>query len=178
MDRFDACLAVVLRFEGGYSDDPSDPGGATNHGVTQRAYDAFRDALHDPRRAVIAIEDGEVKAIYRADYWLRTHCDVAAAPLDLALFDSAVNSGPTQAARWLQHALGVTADGRIGPQTLTALRLCDPREVAVLVIDQREAFDRDLAKHRPTLAKFLRGWLHRLDGLRVACDLPHVGVIP
>lgn len=170
LDRFDSALAFVLRWEGGYSDAQADHGGATNHGITQRVYDAFRSALNDPLRPVREIEDGEVKAIYRADYWLRARCDSCPAPLDLVLFDSAVNSGVTQATRWMQRALGVTADGVAGPHTLAAIAACIPRVTARVLIDHREVLLRTLGA-REGQGKFLAGWLNRTTALRAAAGV-------
>lgn len=115
-DAFTAALAFVLRWEGGYSDHPLDPGGATNQGVTQATYDAYRRSQGWPVRSVREIHDAEVRAIYHERYWLRAGCDTISPPaLALCVMDAAVNSGVGAALRWL----GETRDWR----EFNALRL-------------------------------------------------------
>ncbi len=118
---FDEALKRVLVHEGGYADHPADPGGATMRGVTQRVYDGWRRRRGVPVRSVRLIEPGEVEAIYRLQYWDAVRADDLPAGLDYGVFDAAVHSGPGQAAKWLQRALGVTADGQVGEATLAAL---------------------------------------------------------
>ena len=117
--NFDACLAHVLKYEGGWSDHPKDPGGATNYGVTLRTYSAWlgRPASKAELRG---IAHNEVAAIYRAEYWDAVRGDDLPPGFDLVAFDAAVNSGPSRGARWLQTAIGANADGKIGPATIAA----------------------------------------------------------
>ena len=103
-DNFAACLAVTLAYEGGRADDPRDPGGRTNRGITQRTYDAHRRSGGLPGRDVFDIADAEVRDIYRRDYWQPSGAGVLPAGLDLSLFDAAVNSGVGQGRRWLAQA--------------------------------------------------------------------------
>lgn len=98
--NFDACLARVLVYEGLYSNNPNDPGGATMRGVTQAVYDRYRANRGQPKTSVRGITDGELKAIYRNQYWDTIHADALAAGVDLALFDVSVNSGPGRANGW------------------------------------------------------------------------------
>lgn len=113
----------VARRDTGYVNDPDDPWGATNYGVTQAVYNAYlrqRGALQQPVRA-IALE--EVEAIYRRNYWRDAQCDTFAEArhvLALAHFDAAVNLGACPAARHLQRAAGVASDGIIGRRTIAA----------------------------------------------------------
>jgi lysozyme family protein len=129
-DRFTACLAETLRWEGGWSNDPYDPGGATMRGVIQRVYDGWRDGQRLPRRSVRLIEDGELQAIYRANYWALVRGDELPAGVDLAVFDAGVNCGPGTAVRMLQQALGggLKADGHIGPATMAAVARTYPED--------------------------------------------------
>lgn len=121
MDRnFDRSLSRVLKSEGGYVNDSRDPGGATNFGVTQRVYDSYRDRLKLKRIPVRNISKGEVAQIYRDSYWALAKCDQFPDGVDYVVFDGAVNSGVSQSAKWLQRALGVNADGVIGPATIAA----------------------------------------------------------
>src|SRR5690554_3243462 len=110
-ETFEPALALVLAHEGGYVDHPDDPGGATNKGITQRVYDAWRTSRGRHPRSVAAIRDEEVRAIYREQYWDAVRGDDLPAGIDYCTFDAAVNSGPAQAARWLQRAVGAAPDG-------------------------------------------------------------------
>lgn len=129
-------LKRVLKHEGGYVNHPSDPGGATNKGIIQRTYNAWRRAKGLPLRSVKLITDDEVAAIYKSSYWDKIKGDDLPVGVDYAVFDFAVNSGPARAAKFLQRLTGVTADGVIGPATVAAAtakqfglvdRLCDER---------------------------------------------------
>lgn len=154
-------LAAVLRHEGGWSDHPADPGGATMRGVTLAV---FRAEFGSDRTAdeLRAISDGAVAAIYRRRYWDRINGDALPAGVDLATFDAAVNSGPGRAARWLQDAVGATADGVIGPMTLRAARAYPADRAIIRMSDSREAFLRGLP-HWPI---FGAGWLARVLSVR------------
>jgi hypothetical protein len=147
MSGFDEALAVVLRFEGGYSDDPDDPGGATMRGITQRTYDAWRRRQGFPVRPVRTISDAEVRAIYREEYWQPAGCDTAPWPLALVLFDAAVQHG-------VRRALQLKHD--------------DWQEF----IWRRLDFYRRLPAARPQSLKFLPGWIWRMVQLRQAALAP------
>jgi lysozyme family protein len=103
--NFPACLAITLKYEGGYSDNPRDPGGPTCRGITQRVYDAYR---HGPLgyRSVRYIAENEVQDIYRHQYWDAIRGDDLPAGVDLIAFDIAVNSGPGRATQWLAASAG------------------------------------------------------------------------
>jgi len=95
--RFQACLAFTLKYEGGRSNDPRDPGGRTMEGVTQATYDAYRERTRRARRDVFTIEAAERDEIYRNEYWDRIDGNRLCAGEDLCVFDFAVNSGPARA---------------------------------------------------------------------------------
>src|SRR3989442_10698751 len=117
---FADALQFVLQQEGGFVDNPADPGGATNHGITQATYDRYRAAQGLAPQGVAQITDTEVTEIYQTQYWSVCRCDELErldVGLGLAVFDTAVNSGVREASRMLQRLLGVRADGVIGPQT-------------------------------------------------------------
>src|ERR1700744_100157 len=93
MNRFIDCLTFTLQQEGGYSNNPADHGGATSFGVTQAAYDAYRAAQGLPQPPVQYIALSDATAIYQANYWNAAQCSRMPAPIDLCVFDTAVNSG-------------------------------------------------------------------------------------
>jgi lysozyme family protein len=159
-------LRFVLQWEGGYVNDPADPGGATNCGITQAVYDAWRASAKQPKQPVRQITAGEVEAIYRAKYWDACRCGELPEPVDLAVFDSAVNCGVSRACKWLQEAAGVLVDGEIGPKTIAAVKAADATVIAGRVAALRDAHYARIVKANPRLAKFSKGWGNRLDSLK------------
>ena len=155
--NFDACLALTLSCEGGYSDHPDDPGGATNFGVTRATLSAFRGHSVG-KSAVRALTKSEAAPIYRRMYWDAVCGDDLPGGLDAALFDHAVNSGPVAAIRLLQKILGVKVDGRLGPSTVAALRNADRRALIRDFCAARRSFLQRLRSFRI----FGRGWLARV----------------
>ncbi|WP_449396494.1 glycoside hydrolase family 108 protein [Devosia riboflavina] len=166
-ERFQRCLTEVLRHEGGYVDHPSDPGGATNMGITRKTLARWRKIspwTDLPKSSVASLKRDEAALIYRANYWNPSRAGDMPAGVDLALFDFAVNSGPDRAVRTLQAALGVAADGEVGPVTLAALRAADLARLVNDFCDRRLAFLKGLS----TFAVFGRGWTRRVAGVRAA----------
>lgn len=166
-ERFAACLAFALRWEGGWSNHPSDRGGATMRGVIQRVYDAYRREAGLPKQSVRHLSEAELQAIYRRWYWDRVHGDDLPPPLDLILFDTGVNMGTGTAVKLLQKALGITVDGGFGAATAAALHRACALEVAQKYFALREARYRGIAS-RNGQHVFLKGWLNRLNALREA----------
>lgn len=176
--RFDLCLGEVLRHEGGYADHPSDPGGATNMGITHKTLARWRKVSPWwtlPKAEVQRLTKTEASRIYRALYW--TPCRASNLPhgIDLALFDFAVNSGPDRAIRVLQTLLGVVVDGHVGPLTLAAAAKADARAVINALCDRRLGFLRGLK----TFSTFGRGWASRVAKVRaVALAAARSSTIP
>lgn len=123
--NFQHALAHVLLFEGGYSDHPSDPGGATNLGITKAVLERFR-GRGVTKQEVRALTKEEAAEIYRRYYWLAAACDQLPDGVDLAVFDCAVNQGVGRATRFLQQSANVAVDGAIGPRTLAAVKAAEP----------------------------------------------------
>jgi lysozyme family protein len=148
--NFERALALVLKSEGGFVHNPKDPGGATNCGITQRVYDAWRQREGVRPRPVATIATAEVRAIYRAQYWDACRCDELPPGIDYAAFDAAVNSGTVQAVKWLQRALPASpVDGHIGVITLGA----------VAGITDRAALIKHLCARRLTFLHRLKQWI-------------------
>lgn len=169
---FSRSLPFVLRWEGGFVNNPADPGGATNKGVTQAVYDAWRKRRALPERPVREIDDDEVATIYEGDYWMPPRCDVLGRGLDLVQFDTAVNMGVGRAVRMLQATLACGVDGDFGGETLRAVEQCDLGGAVAGYCDRREAYYRGLVAKKPALGIFLKGWLNRLNALRHEAGLP------
>lgn len=169
MSRFDTCLAAVLGIEGGASNHPNDRGGLTMAGVTQATYDAYRRRKGLPPRPVTQSTTVERADIYRSQYWTPVRGDTLPPPLDLVVFDMAVNSGPDRAIKTLQTALGVTVDGVFGAKTLQAVQedAAAGRVDSLVrqVLAAREEFYRGIVARDASQKVFLAGWLNRLDTL-------------
>ena len=161
-ETFPHALRLVLIDEGGLDDDPHDHGGRTAHGIIQREYDGFRARHGLPRQDVWRITPAEYTAIYHDRYWM-PWCDRLPAGLDYAFFDACVNTGPAQAARSLQRALGLRVDGNMGDVTLGHAHAADEEGALDAVIhdfcDARRAFYRALVQ----FPRYGRGWLARVD---------------
>lgn len=171
--NFAAALPLVLAHEGGYVNHPKDPGGATNKGVTQRTYDAYRGRMGQARQSVRHITASEVSEIYRGQYWDKIAADDMPAGLDYALFDFAVNSGPARAAQFLQRIVGVDDDGIIGAQTIAAVKSKDTASVIAALCANRLAW----LKRLSTFSTFGRGWTRRVNEVK-ATALGMVGEKP
>jgi lysozyme family protein len=164
--NFDEALRQVLVHEGAWSNHPRDPGGATMRGVTQRVYDGWRTSAGQPKQSVRRISQVEIEAIYRQLYADKIAFDALPLGVDLAVLDGAVNSGPAQAAKWLQRALGsVLVDGVIGPATLNAVR--DHQDYAKLISDMCNRRLRFL-RHLKTWDAFGKGWGRRVREIEAA----------
>lgn len=163
MSEFARSLKRVLVYEGGYVNDPQDPGGATNQGVTQRVYDDYRRSIGEKPQAVKLLANAERDSIYRARYWSLIKGDSLPAGVSFVVFDGSVHSGVAQSAKWLQRALGVPADGVIGTQTLNAVREHPNHDALIAaIIALRERFLRALK----TFKRFGKGWLARLRNVK------------
>lgn len=158
--NFAKSLAFVLKDEGGNDDDPSDHGGRTSRGITQREYDARCAEKGLPQGDVWAAPQSEIESIYHEEYWY-PYCDDFPTGVDYLYFDMAVNAGPHRAAVLLQRALGVVDDGRIGPVTRSAVAEADPERLIDQYTQAKRAFY--LSLHQP---RFTRGWLNRCDNVQ------------
>ena len=174
MSRFDTCLEFVLAREGKYSNNPADRGGATNQGITQVNYDAWRVAHGLSRKPVLGISGAEVSEIYTTGYWQPVRANELVPPLDLCLFDAAVQHGPRRAIKWIQRVVGAMPDGVLGPKTLTLLALLIERDGLDAVINDymaiRDGFYHEIVANDISQAVFLKGWMNRMDALREAVE--------
>lgn len=170
-------IELILGHEGGYVNDPRDPGGATNKGITIgtfRRYIKPTGTVDDLK----ALTTEQAVHVYRRQYWDRVSADALPTGVDYAVADFAVNSGPDRAARYLQAILKVPVDAKIGPKTIAAAkgkpaafvvnRLCDDRLAFMQRIDGGQMWK-----------VYGRGWQRRVDEVRaVALQWADVGVVP
>ena len=165
LSNFPASLALVLQSEGGFVNHKFDPGGMTNLGVTRNVWKEWvkRDVDEAEMRA---LTPELVTPLYKARYWDACRCDDLPRGVDYCVFDSAVNMGSSRAAKLLQAALGVTADGSIGRATIAAATAADPVELLEAFSLGKEEFYKSL----PTFATFGKGWLNRVAHVQDAAE--------
>lgn len=156
--NFDKALKHVLKYEGGYSDHPEDPGGATNFGITIGVLREYRGAPVT-KQDVRSLSLAEAARIYRARYWNAASCDHLPAGIDVAVFDCAVNQGVGRATRFLQTAARVGTDGVIGPLTVKAVN--SARQEALLC-EFMALRMRSYGMLRSLFRTFGLGWSRRL----------------
>jgi lysozyme family protein len=168
VSTFEKALEFVLRWEAGYVNNPNDPGGATNKGIIQKEYDAYRTEKKLSNRSVKEIEDTEVRDIYENKYWKMGHCDVMNDKLSLVHFDTIVNVGITQGAKFLQRCLKVKDDGKIGNGTLKALNASNQDSLIPIYLNQRKSFYQKIVNVNPKLQIFLKGWINRVNSVEKA----------
>lgn len=160
--NFAACFAITESYEGGFVDNPHDPGGATLKGVTQGVYDSWRSAEGLSLRSVKFAEDSEIQTIYRQQYWNPVRGDDLYVGLDLLMVDCGWGSGPITAVKWLQRLLQVEIDGHFGVETLAAVRL---RSGSTGLIQSLAATRMRFFMSLPTWRYFGKGWTVRLNGV-------------
>lgn len=154
--NFDDAFTKLLGHEGGYVNHPSDPGGETNWGITQRVarLNGYTGEMRD-------LPQDFAKTVYRRDYWQTVRAEELPEVLRYPMFDAAVNSGPKQAIMWLQRAVGAADDGVFGPRTMLAVRQNPAETILRKLLAQRLRFMTDL-KVWPS---FSRGWARRVADL-------------
>ena len=155
--NFDKSLTELLKHEGGYVNHPQDPGGRTNHGVTQDVWEDWIDRAVSEAE-MKALTPAKVAPLYREMYWDRIKGDKLPSGVDYCVFDAAVNSGVSRAAKWLQTTVGAVADGMIGEQTLKLVMLTNHQ----MLIDKYSAIRLEFLKGRSTWPTFGKGWERRV----------------
>jgi len=170
IDNWMRSLESMLVSEGGFSDDPRDPGnrlpdgrpGSTMLGVTQANWERWvgRQVTHEEMRK---LTPEKVAPFYKRKYWDACKCDELPVGLDYLVFDLAVNAGPGRASKMLQTAVGATPDGIIGPRTLAAVRAMNPEELISKFSDAKTEFYKSL----PTFPTFGKGWLNRVAAVKI-----------
>ena len=163
---FAAAVAWILNWEGGYQDDPGDPGhwsggavGAgkllgTKYGISAASY---------PTMDIANLTEAEARLIYARDYWTPVEGDALPPALAMVVFDGAVNSGVAQSAVWLQVVVGAATDGVIGPETLAAVQAWPngATDLCAEVLAQRVAAN----GMDPDFGVFGLGWARRTAAL-------------
>jgi len=152
----------MLKSEGGYVNNPADPGGMTNLGVTKATWENWVGRASDEAE-MRNLTPEKVEPLYKKKFFDAVRGDELPVGLDYLLFDFAVNAGAGRAIKTLQSAVGVTPDGGFGPMTMAAVQAIDPKELIERFSQAKEDFYRSL----PTFATFGRGWLNRVADVKL-----------
>jgi len=160
-EAFELAITFVLKWEGGYVNDPHDPGGETKFGISKRAYPNL-DIKH------LTLE--QAKEIYFEDYWLKAKCDKIESlsqRLAFAHFNFSVNAGIRRAVKTLQEAIKrqqpeIIVDGIFGPKTYASLESSNVQFVYDTYFNVITKFYTNLVAKRISLRKFYRGWMNRV----------------
>lgn len=152
--EFKQAVNIVLEMEGGYVNDPQDPGGETRWGISKRAY---------PDLDIANLSKGHAKDIYKRDYWNACMCEGLPESLRLMVFDCAVNQGVYFASMLLQKLVRAKEDGKIGPQTLGQIEQFNVKRLV-----ERYALGRlDRYMDNRNFFRFGKGWIRRLIHITV-----------
>lgn len=163
--NFQRCLAFTLTREGGFSNDPHDPGGATMYGIIQREYDAWKKAHGLPLAPVRWISTSDRDAIYMEQYWNAMRCEELPLGVDLMVFDFGVNSGVVKSVKELQVAVGAApVDGHLGLITMGRVR----------GVNDHAALINKLSARRLSFLQALRNWKYFGNGWRSRVKLATV----
>ena len=156
--NFDTAFDRLMGHEGGYVNDPADPGGETNYGISKRSY---------PTLDITNLTQAQAIEIYRRDFWDKTWNDIDSQELATALLDASVNMGRMAAVKLLQQAVNhayhhemLAVDGVFGRKTLAAVNEAS-EDVLREFRASRSLFYIDLAWVNPTMKKFLPAWIRR-----------------
>jgi lysozyme family protein len=151
MDQnFLTSLKFTLQYEGGYSNNSDDPGGATNFGITQHVYNTYRNSKNLPIQSVKNISTDEMHEIYENNYWNAATCQTLPSGVNFVVFDLAVNNGVGRAKQFLVVANNLYPNG-------------SPSDIIDSICDQRLEFDKSLGH---SWAVFGNGWTRRIEGVR------------
>lgn len=155
---FDKAFELVLKYEGGYVNDPNDPGGETKYGICKRQY---------PNLDIENLTKEQAKEIYKKDYWNKIKGDDLPPRVAIFLLQCAVNVGVKTASKMLQRATRTFLknkpgiDGIIGPKTIAAVKQVDEDKLlAELTVQQCRRYAHLCIKN-PKFAKYIKGWLRR-----------------
>jgi lysozyme family protein len=147
--NFLTAFEKLIGHEGGYVNDPRDPGGETKYGISKRSY---------PNVDIKGLTLKDAQGIYYRDYWVASGCEQVPEAVRFDLFDTAVNSGIDRAVKLLQAAAGTAQDGKLGPKTIAAAQAVNGDKLKARYNGARLDFMTGL----PTWQTFGKGWARRV----------------
>lgn len=156
---FNKAIKTVLKHEGGYVNNPTDPGGETKYGISKRSY---------PYLNIATLSVDDAIDIYYKDWWSKYNFDTFIHPtLAGKMFDTAVNMGMKRAIKLLQRALtsvgnqDIIDDGIIGSKTINAMNNSNEKELLAAFRSEQASYYRVLITKKPKYSVFKKGWLKR-----------------
>ncbi len=158
MATFDDAISKLLNDEGGYVNDPSDPGGETKYGISKRAY---------PDLDIKSLTVAQAEQIYERDFWQPIYNSINSQEVATKLLDLSANQDapgfnhPKQSVKTLQRALGITADGYFGPSTLHAVNSAELNKLMPEWRAQCARFYALVVARNPKLVIYLTSWMRR-----------------
>ena len=165
MAKAELLKPFILRWEGGFVDDPLDRGGATNKGITIGTFRNFygKDATVEQLKN---ITDEQWLHIFKSGYWDKWKADdIENQSIANIVVDWAWGSGAETSIKQVQKILGVAVDGIVGDDTLTAINIAGQRSLFVKIHNRRIEFVENIVKRDPSQARFLKGWKNRINSL-------------
>jgi len=161
---FSFSLEKVLKFEGGYVNDPNDSGGSTNKGVTQKSFDAYNIKNNFQLKDVRQMTDSEIETFYYKEYWKRQKCHLVFPKLSFLMFDTSVNMGSGRATKFLQRCLNTNDDGNFGSGTLKLVNeITDELGFINKYIELRRQFYYNIVEAKPSQQRYINGWINRIN---------------
>ena len=168
-NNFQPSLDLILKSEGGFTDNPKDPGnhlpdgrmGCTNYGVTQAAWESFvghKVSIADMK----ALTPQTIGLFYKAKYWLACYGPQLPLGVDYMMLDASINMGVGRAVKLLQESLGCVPDGMIGPRTIQLIDQKDVMDIITGFSNRKISFYQNL----PTFSEFGKGWLNRVETVK------------
>ena len=165
MAKAELLKPFILRWEGGFVDDPLDRGGATNKGITIGTFRNFygKEATVEQLKN---ITDEQCLRIFKSGYWDKWKADdIENQSIANIVVDWAWGSGAATSIKQVQKILGVAVDGIVGDDTLTAINIAGQRSLFVKIHNRRIEFVENIVKRDPSQARFLKGWKNRINSL-------------
>lgn len=162
-------VPFILKWEGGFVNDPDDLGGATNRGVTIGTYATYCKKKGYPAPTVERLKNLSEKdwaEILKTMYWDRWKADLISSQSVANILVDWVWASGINGIKIPQQVLGVTADGIVGAKTLAALNTRNPKELFEEIKEARVQFIEDICSKRPANNKFKKGWLNRINNLQ------------
>jgi lysozyme family protein len=154
--NFQECLDLVLKSEGGWVNNPADPGGETNLGVTKRVWEEY---IGHAVQSLKKLTKDDVAPLYELKYWRPSYCEVLPRGLDFVVFSMGVNAGPGRSVKLLQQSIGCVPDGVIGPRTRELISSSNGATLIAKFSETRREYYNSLK----TFPIFGKGWLARVD---------------
>lgn len=160
-DWFGMAFSFTIGAEGGYTNNPNDPGGETKYGISHNSY---------PNEDIKNLTIERAKEIYYKNYWLPSYCqelvDLGFPLIAINLFDCGINCGCRTSKRLLQKSLGIEADGLIGKKTIEVIKLYKDLELVEKYLDERLKYYDLIISKNSKLKEFKNGWRNRIALLK------------